>query len=139
MSDNIIHLPVAEAYDRWSGFYDSYDNPLVFVAGHAICTLANSVAGKAVFEFGCGTGRNLAALKAYGAAHLAGCDVSEGMLAKAKLRDSTFEVIRHDMTLPLSPVWAPQRMWHCFVCRSNMCPTLSARCGRPVGFCGPAV
>ncbi|MDR3435740.1 methyltransferase domain-containing protein [Telmatospirillum sp.] len=102
MSDSVIHLPVAEAYDRWSGFYDAYDNPLVFVTGHALSTLAESVAGKDVFEFGCGTGRNLSALKACGAAHVAGCDLSEGMLAKARLRDPAFEVMRHDMTAPLS-------------------------------------
>lgn len=103
MSDNrTIHLSVEAAYDRWAGFYDGYDNPMVFVAGHAVASLAPMVAGKDVFEFGCGTGRNLTMLKGIGAAGLAGCDLSAGMLEQARRRDSAFRLIRHDMTSPFA-------------------------------------
>jgi len=102
MSRTIVHLSVAEAYDRWAGLYDTYDNPILFVAGHAVATLSGSVVGKQVFEFGCGTGRNLAALKAFGAAGLAGCDLSDGMLAEARRRDRAFDVTCQDMSRPVA-------------------------------------
>lgn len=103
MSDNrTIHLSVEAAYDRWAGFYDGYDNPMVFVAGHAVGSLAPMVVDRDVFEFGCGTGRNLAVLKSVGAVGLGGCDLSEGMLEQARQRDPAFRLMRHDMTTPLA-------------------------------------
>lgn len=103
MSDSsTIHLSVEAAYDRWAGFYDGYDNPMVFVAGHAVASLAAIAAGKDVFEFGCGTGRNLAVLKDVGAVGFGGCDLSEGMLEQARRRDPAFRLMRHDMTMPLA-------------------------------------
>ena len=100
MQEKTITLPVSEAYDRWSGFYDTYDNPMVFGAGHVVRALAGGVCGRDVVEFGCGTGRNLALLKRAGAASLTGCDFSEGMLAQARLRDAAFVLLRQDMMLP---------------------------------------
>ncbi|HZH27625.1 MAG TPA: methyltransferase domain-containing protein [Azospirillaceae bacterium] len=101
-----VFLPVADAYDRWSGLYDSYDNPMVFAATAVIrAGLAGTpgwdVRGADVVEFGCGTGRNLAMLKAHGARTLVGCDLSVGMLAKARARDAAFRLLRHDMAEPL--------------------------------------
>jgi malonyl-CoA O-methyltransferase len=106
MSEKTVFLPVAGAYDRWAGVYDSYDNPMVFAASQVVAALAQGVtgkgvAGKDVVEFGCGTGRNLAVLKRHGAATLTGCDLSEGMLAKARERDATLRLLQHDMTLRL--------------------------------------
>ena len=95
-----VHLSVAEAYDRWSKSYDGYDNSLVMMAGRALAETAQAVGDQAVLEFGCGTGRNLAALKAAGARRLAGLDLSEGMLAQARARDPAFELHRQDMALP---------------------------------------
>jgi len=102
-SSRSVFLPVAGAYDRWAAAYDGYDNPMVFAATQAVAALAKRVAGKDVFEFGCGTGRNLAALKAGGASSLAGCDLSQGMLDQARARDPGLRLLRHDMTqaLPL--------------------------------------
>jgi len=101
MNRPTVYLPVAEAYDRWSGFYDSYDNPMVFGANQVVARLASSVAGQTVVEFGCGTGRNLALFARHGAAKLVGCDVSPGMLAQARLRDPGFLLLERDMTQPL--------------------------------------
>ena len=101
MQEKFITLPVAEAYDRWSGFYDTYDNPMVFGAGHVVHALAGGVAGRDVVEFGCGTGRNLALFKQAGAASLTGCDLSEGMLAQARQRDPALVLLLQDMTQPL--------------------------------------
>lgn len=101
MSETPIFLPVAEAYDRWSAFYDRYDNPMAFGAAQAVERLAAQAAGHDVVEFGCGTGRNLLLLKRRGAAGLVGCDISAGMLAQAQARDPALTLLRQDMTQPL--------------------------------------
>jgi malonyl-CoA O-methyltransferase len=103
MTEKTISLAVAEAYDRWSGFYDGYDNPLVFAADQVVQRHAGDVSGLSVFEFGCGTGRNLRHFKRGGAASLTGCDISAGMLAQAHRRDAGFALLQHDMArkLPL--------------------------------------
>lgn len=103
-----VFLPVQSAYDRWSRFYDAYDNPMVFMASQALAAgLARECAGKSVFEFGCGTGRNLAALKAAGAARLAGCDFSDGMASVARARGLGASILLHDISQPL-PADAPR-------------------------------
>ncbi|MBO0751714.1 MAG: hypothetical protein J2P53_06370 [Bradyrhizobiaceae bacterium] len=38
MSEATMFLPVIEAYDRWSSFYDDYDNPMVFGSRQAVQT-----------------------------------------------------------------------------------------------------
>ncbi len=97
-----IFLPVEAAYDRWSRFYDSYENPMVWIASEALQSrLAKRVAAKSVFEFGCGTGRNLARLDAAGARELSGCDLSDGMLAVARSRIPRAYLFRHEMSQPL--------------------------------------
>jgi malonyl-CoA O-methyltransferase len=101
MSDAAVFLSVAKAYDRWSKFYDSYDNPMVFGADQIVQRLAEHVAGLDIIEFGCGTGRNLARLKQGGAAKLVGCDLSQGMLEQARARDSELTLLQQDMLQPL--------------------------------------
>ena len=98
-----VHLSVAEAYDRWASGYDAYDNPMVFAAGRALSRRLPEAKAKRVAEIGCGTGRNLAAFEAAGAARLWGCDLSQGMLARARERVPGAELVRHDMAeaLPL--------------------------------------
>ena len=100
MSERELHLSVADAYGRWSGLYDAYDNSMVLMAARVVADLASDVAGRDVLEFGCGTGRNLADLKRGGARRLAGFDLSEGMLAQARARDPSFELHRSDMGSP---------------------------------------
>lgn len=96
----VIKLGVEAAYDRWSRIYDGYDNPMVFMASEVVRrSIAPLVAGGArVFEFGCGTGRNLTALVASGAGEVTGCDLSEGMLDAARRRNPALRLHRHDMT-----------------------------------------
>lgn len=101
MSRIIATLSVEAAYDRWAAAYDATDNPMVFGATRALAASAGDFAGGDIFEFGCGTGRNLAFLKATGARSVAGCDLSEGMLAEARRRDRALDVFRHDMREPL--------------------------------------
>jgi malonyl-CoA O-methyltransferase len=93
-----LFLAVVEAYDRWSPFYDTYDNPMVFMAAEIVNRSLAGAAGAAVFEFGCGTGRNLAALTSFGATEISGCDLSEGMLKVARARIPRADLFRHDMS-----------------------------------------
>lgn len=97
MDPQHLFLPVVEADDRWSPFYDSYDNPMVFMAAQIVRRSLSDVCGLSVFEFGCGTGRNLAALRASGATEITGCDLSEGMLSVARARVPQANLFRHDM------------------------------------------
>ncbi len=85
-----VTLDVAAAYDVWAKSYDGYDNPMVFAAGHALSQAPLSLAQKTLLEFGCGTGRNLAALSARGASKLIGFDFSSAMLAEARKRDASW-------------------------------------------------
>jgi malonyl-CoA O-methyltransferase len=93
-------LPVGEAYDRWAPVYDAYDNPMVFMATQIVDRFSENASGLRVLEFGCGTGRNLAALSAQGAI-VTGCDLSAGMLDVARLRTPDAELLLHDMTQTL--------------------------------------
>lgn len=101
MVDRTVFLPLAAAYDRWSARYDEYDNPMVAAASHIVGTALGDVSGQDIIEFGCGTGRNLSALKALGARSVTGCDLSAGMLAEARKRDRTFHLLHVDMGQPL--------------------------------------
>ncbi|MGJ5819736.1 class I SAM-dependent methyltransferase [Paludibaculum fermentans] len=101
MSVDPIHLSVTGAYDRWSRFYDTYDNPMVAAATRVVAQGLGGVQDASVFEFGCGTGRNLSAFLESGAARAAGCDLSAGMLQQARQRDARLELLQHDMAEPL--------------------------------------
>jgi malonyl-CoA O-methyltransferase len=94
-------LDVAAAYDVWAPSYDGYDNPMVYAAGQALSHMPVLVAQKTVLEFGCGTGRNLAALAARGASNLIGFDFSSAMLAEARKRDGDWTLFQADMSAPI--------------------------------------
>ncbi|OIO05827.1 MAG: hypothetical protein AUJ49_00760 [Desulfovibrionaceae bacterium CG1_02_65_16] len=136
-----IFLSTAAAYDRWSAGYDGYDNPMVQGATRIVELLGHKMAGASVFEFGCGTGRNLRALKRLGAASVAGCDLSEGMLAEARRADASLRLFRHDMTRPLpadnATPGAFDRVLFCLTLEhlADMTPPLreAARLLRPTG------
>jgi malonyl-CoA O-methyltransferase len=95
-------LDVAAAYDVWAPSYDGYDNPMVYAAGYALSQAPISLAQKTILEFGCGTGRNLAALAARGASNLIGFDFSSAMLAEARKRDGDWTLFQADMSAPIA-------------------------------------
>ena len=74
-----IDLSVEAAYDRWAKAYDGYDNPMVFMAKHAL-TQEDFTGLDCAVEFGCGTGRNLALLDRAGVGRVIGLDLSMEML-----------------------------------------------------------
>jgi malonyl-CoA O-methyltransferase len=97
-------VPVRQAYDRWSAVYDVYDNPMVSAATEIVAGIASMAEGRHVLELGCGTGRNLVALSAAGAASLTGCDLSAGMLAAARAKAPMLSLVSADVaaTLPFA-------------------------------------
>lgn len=96
-----VTLDVAAAYDVWANSYDGYDNPMVYAAGQALSQAPLALAQKTILEFGCGTGRNLAALAARGASNLIGFDFSSAMLAEARKRDGNWTLFQADMSAPI--------------------------------------
>jgi SAM-dependent methyltransferase/8-oxo-dGTP pyrophosphatase MutT (NUDIX family) len=92
---------IAGAYDRWASRYDADPNPTRELASEVLRQAGLELAGRAVVEIGCGTGKNSAWLAERGARVL-GLDVSEGMLAEARARVGAAAVrfIRHDITAP---------------------------------------
>ena len=82
MSSN--ELDPARAYDLWAATYDTDPNPMIALSGMVLQALEPVPAS--ILEFGCGTGRNLAALAKRGASVLAGVDLSGGMLKIASER-----------------------------------------------------
>jgi malonyl-CoA O-methyltransferase len=97
-------VPTLAGYDRWAEIYDAEDNPLVLLEEKHIGTMIGNVAGLAVADIGCGTGRHAVRLAAAGA-KVTAVDFSEAMLqrARAKSGAETVTFIRHDLTerLPL--------------------------------------
>jgi len=99
MTDRQERLGVSDAYDLWAEDYDSFDNPMVFMADRALRHFLDRRRPDTVFEFGCGTGRNLALCETFGATRLAGCDISDGMLKQAVRRpeSAAWTLIRSDI------------------------------------------
>jgi malonyl-CoA O-methyltransferase len=110
-------VPTQAGYDRWAKLYDGEDNPLVLLEEQHIGSLAGDVAGLAVADIGCGTGRHALQLAAAGA-RVTAVDFSEAMLqrARAKPGSETITFIRHDLAKPLPlPGASFDRVFCCLV------------------------
>src|SRR5882757_2009818 len=95
-------VPTRAGYDRWAEFYDTEDNPLVFLEEQHIGALAGNVAGLKVADLGCGTGRHALRLAAAGA-RVTAVDFSEAMLARARRKPGAAAIsfVQHDLVKPL--------------------------------------
>jgi len=91
-------------YDRWAEHYDGEDNPLVRLEDQHLGSLLGDVAGLAVADIGCGTGRHALRLAAAGG-RVTAVDFSEAMLQRARAKPGADAVrfVRHDLAkrLPL--------------------------------------
>lgn len=94
-------VPTDFGYDRWAEVYDNEDNPLVLLEEKYIPQLIGNVAGLAIADIGCGTGRHATPLAAAGA-KVTALDFSEGMLerARAKPGSAAIRFITHDLAKP---------------------------------------
>ena len=97
-------VPTRAGYDRWAEVYDAEDNPLVLLEEQHIGALVGAVAGLAVADIGCGTGRHALQWAAAGA-RVTAVDFSEAMLQRARAKRGAEAVtfVCHDLTrrLPL--------------------------------------
>ncbi len=76
-------VSVVKGHNLWAQTYDLAPNPLLALEERIIDGLLTRVEGKAILDVACGTGRWLRRLKAKGARHAMGIDLSAEMLAKA--------------------------------------------------------
>jgi len=91
-------VPTDVGYNRWAKVYDGEDNPLVLLEESHITPLIGNVAGLAVADIGCGTGRHAIRLAAAGA-RVTALDFSEGMLERGRAKPGADAVkfISHDL------------------------------------------
>jgi ubiquinone/menaquinone biosynthesis C-methylase UbiE len=94
-------VPTRAGYDRWAEFYDGEDNPLVLLEERHIRPLIGDVAGLAVADIGCGTGRQALQWAAAGA-QVTAVDFSEAMLQRARAKPGAGAItfVRHDLAKP---------------------------------------
>jgi len=93
---------IRRGYDRWSLIYDEEANSLIGLEEPLVREALADVAGLAVLDLGCGTGRHALWLAAAGAAVTA-VDFSEGMMAKARTKPGAegIRFLAHDLHEPL--------------------------------------
>jgi malonyl-CoA O-methyltransferase len=89
---------IRSGYDRWSEIYDQEANPLVGLEEPVVRAALGEVAGLAVLDLGCGTGRHALWLAGAGASVTA-VDFSEGMMEKARAKPGAEKVrfLAHDL------------------------------------------
>ena len=94
-------VPTRAGYDRWAEFYDEEDNPLVLLEERHVGPLVGDVAGLAVADIGCGTGRHALRWAAAGA-RVTAVDFSEAMLQRARAKPGAGAItfVRHDLAEP---------------------------------------
>lgn len=91
-------VPTQAGYDRWAEFYDGEDNPLVLLEERHIGPLLGDLAGLALADIGCGTGRHALRCAAAGA-RVTAVDFSAAMLQRARSKPGAEAVtfIQHDI------------------------------------------
>ena len=89
---------IRAGYDRWALVYDHDANPLPALEEPFVHETIGPVAGLAVLDLGCGTGRHALWLAAAGA-RVTAVDFSEGMLAEARRKPGAEAVrfVMHDL------------------------------------------
>jgi len=101
-----VEMNVREGYAEWSKQYDGEPNPLIALEEPVVLELIGDVAGMAVLDAACGTGR-YALLLAEGGARVCGVDAADEMLTHARrkaaerrfaldLRAADLESLPHD-------------------------------------------
>jgi len=89
---------IRRGYDRWAALYDHEANPLIGLEEPLVREALGDVAGLAVLDLGCGTGRHSLWLAAAGAT-VAAVDFSPGMMEEARRKPGAEKVrfLAHDL------------------------------------------
>ena len=85
MDDDALYFSPAEGFDRLADTYDLRlsGNPVLLLETTQTLAALPNIAGKAVADIGCGTGRYATQLMRLGASKVAGVDLSPAMLEVA--------------------------------------------------------
>jgi malonyl-CoA O-methyltransferase len=113
MNEKMVkRVAVREGYDLWADSYDRTPNPVVAMDSRHTLNLLDPKPGQKILDAGCGTGRNLARIRASGA-HAYGMDFSLGMLRVASNRGSGVPLVQADLQaqFPFRP-----RQFHAVLC-----------------------
>ncbi|MGI9405819.1 MAG: class I SAM-dependent DNA methyltransferase [Hyphomicrobiaceae bacterium] len=104
LSDDATPDEVRAFYDNWADVYDAelVDEQQYVMPARAADALAAHLDDKAacILDIGCGTGLSGKALCHHGFKNIDGCDLSPGMLAKAKGLDIYGRLFEADLTKP---------------------------------------
>ena len=84
-------MQVQEAYDQWASQYDTNHNRTRDLEARSLRETLDGIAFTSCLEIGCGTGKNTIWL-AKRAAQITSVDLSEGMLAQARLKSGLEKV-----------------------------------------------
>ena len=79
-------LNAKEAYRQWARVYDAEQNPVLKLEERSLQVLLPDLAGRAVLDLGCGTGRWLEKFAVQNTQSLLGVDASPEMIAIARER-----------------------------------------------------
>lgn len=116
-AESTPELPTREGYDRWSGIYDEYPNPLIALETPQVRRLLGQIEEWDLLDVGCGTGRHAIGLAQAGA-RVTAIDFSDGMLEQARQKEGAQGVrfMRHDLNQPLPfEDRSFDRILHCLV------------------------
>jgi ubiquinone/menaquinone biosynthesis C-methylase UbiE len=89
-----------KAYDQWASTYDTSPNPQIVLEFPDVLALLATIAGEAILDAGCGTGRYTQAIAERGASVI-GLDFSAEMLALARRRMPATDFHAADLMKPL--------------------------------------
>lgn len=94
-------MSTQQLYDQWSSTYDEVENKTRDLEKLAGQQVLSGISADSIIELGCGTGKNTEWLAAK-ASHITAVDLSEEMMAKAKLKVNRANVIfqQADITQP---------------------------------------
>ena len=94
-------VPVRQGYARWSGTYDTQDNPMIVLEEPLVRSLLGDVRQLTVADIGCGTGRHTLYLAEAGA-RVTALDFAREMMAQAigKAKGRNVRFVAHDLTEP---------------------------------------
>ena len=94
-------MDVKQAYNSWSGQYDSNNNKTRDLEAIALRAMLSEINFTSCLEIGCGTGKNTEWLLTK-ANTITAVDLSENMLAKAreKIKSDKVQFIQADMLQP---------------------------------------
>jgi len=90
-------LTPLEGYERWSSTYNVESNPIKNLSNELVRKFLPDLAGKRMFDAGCGTGLFCTLAESFGAAGILGLDLSPAMINEARKNCQRTEFVVGDL------------------------------------------